>query len=156
MADATEAKGASARPGSVSEPYRSYNFQIEIPGVGQGYFTNCSEIEMRVEAINYREGGTQQIVRRLQGRVEHGEITLRGGVSDSEDLFTWLMNIAKGTIDRRTVNIIVLDTDGVAEKMRWQLADAWPCAWRAKPLDALGRDIYIQELTLVYESITRS
>jgi len=151
-----EAAASGAQPGSHVEPYRSYNFQVEIRGVVEGHFHYCSEIDVQVEPIVHREGGKGQIVRLLPGRVSYGQITLRSGVSASADLFNWMMSIAKGKIDRRTVTICVLDTDSVTEKMRWQLSEAWPCGWKVKPLDALGRDIYVEELTFVHEGIDRS
>ena len=66
------------------------------------------------------------------------------------------MSAVKGKVERKDVHIVMLDADGVGEKMRWSLGKAWPSAWRAAPLDALGRDVAIEELTLVYESIDRS
>jgi phage tail-like protein len=147
---------AGAQPGTFTDPYRSYNFQIQIRGVVEGHFTHCSNIGVKVDAISYREGGVQQIVHRLPGQVEYGDITLRYGLSSSTDLLDWMMCAVNGKVDRRTVAIVLLDADGVGEKVRWSLSNAWPSAWRAAPLDALGREVAIEELTLVYEGIARS
>jgi phage tail-like protein len=155
MAEATET-ASGAQPGTFNDPYRSYNFQIQIRGVVEGHFTQCSNMGVKVDAISYREGGMQQIVHRLPGQVEYGDITLRYGLSSSTDLFDWMMSAVNGKVDRRTVAIVLLDADGVGEKLRWSLSNAWPSAWRAAPLDALGREVAIEELTLVYESIARS
>jgi phage tail-like protein len=155
MPEAAE-KNAGAAPGVFSDPFRSYNFQIEIRGVVEGHFTYCSNMGVKVDAISYREGGMQQIVHRLPGQVEYGDITLRYGLSSSSDLFEWMMSAVNGKVDRRTVAIVLLDADGVGEKLRWSLSNAWPSAWRAAPLDALGREVAIEELTLVYEGIVRS
>jgi phage tail-like protein len=155
MAEAAET-ASGAQPGTFNDPYRSYNFQIQIRGVVEGHFTQCSNMGVKVDAISYREGGMQQIVHRLPGQVEYGDITLRYGLSSSTDLFDWMMSAVNGKVDRRTVAIVLLDADGVGEKLRWSLSNAWPSAWRAAPLDALGREVAIEELTLVYESIARS
>lgn len=157
MAEAGGAKQESgATPGTFTDPYRSYNFQIQIRGVVEGHFTQCTNMGVKVDAISYREGGMQQIVHRLPGQVEYGDITLRYGLSSSSDLFNWMMSAVNGKVDRRTVAIVLLDADGVGEKLRWSLSNAWVAAWRAAPLDALGREVAIEELTLVYESIVRS
>lgn len=155
MPEGAEAN-AGAQPGTFTDPYRSYNFQIQIRGVVEGHFTYCSNMGVQVDAISYREGGMQQIVHRLPGQVEYGDITLRYGLSSSTDLFDWMMSAVNGKVDRRTVAIVLLDADGVGEKLRWSLSNAWPRAWRAAPLDALGREVAIEELTLVYEGIVRS
>jgi phage tail-like protein len=147
---------SGAQPGTFIDPYRSYNFQLLIQGVVEGHFTQCSNISIKVDAISYREGGTSQIVHRLPGQVEYGDITLRYGLTSSIDLFNWMLSAVNGKVDRKNVHIVLLDADGVGEKMRWSLGKAWPSGWRAAPLDALGREVAIEELTLVYESIDRS
>jgi phage tail-like protein len=67
-----------------------------------------------------------------------------------------MMSAVNGKVERKTVAIVMLDADGVGEKMRWNLANAWPCSWRGAPLDALGREVAVEELTLVYEAIDRA
>jgi phage tail-like protein len=50
----------------------------------------------------------------------------------------------------------MLDSTGQTEVMRWNLTNAWPARWRGAPLDALNREIAIETLTLVYETIERA
>ena len=159
MAEAAEGapqNESGAQPGVFIDPYRSYNFQLQIRGVVEGHFTQCSNMTIEVDAISYREGGMQQIVHRLPGQVKYGDVTLRYGLTNSSDLFDWMMSAVNGKVERKTVAIVLLDADGVGEKLRWSLSNAWPSAWRAAPLDALGREVAIEELTLVYEAIVRS
>lgn len=159
MAEAAEGAPkteSGAQPGTFIDPYRSYNFRLLIGADGEGHFTQCSNMSIDVEAISYREGGISQIVHRLPGQVKYSDITLRYGLTSSSDLFDWMMSAVKGKVERKDVHIVMLDADGVEEKMRWSLGKAWASSWRAAPLDALGRDVAIEELTLVYESIDRS
>ena len=37
--------------------------------------------------------------------------------------------------------------------LRWDLINAWPSEWRGAPLDALGREVAIESLTLVFETL---
>jgi phage tail-like protein len=50
----------------------------------------------------------------------------------------------------------MLDTDGVTEVLRWDLINAWPSEWHGAPLDALAREVAIESLTLVFESLQRA
>jgi phage tail-like protein len=50
----------------------------------------------------------------------------------------------------------MLDSTGQTEVMRWNLTNAWPARWRGAPLDALNREIAIETLTLVFETIERA
>ena len=142
-------------PGARVEPYRAYNFNLIIEGVGEGHFTSCSGLGFKVTPIRYREGGSAQVVHQLAGPVEYSEVTLRYGLTDSMALWDWLLASLAGTPDRKHVSLAMLGPGGTGERMRWDLIDAWPCEWRGAPLDALGREIAIETLTLVYEGIER-
>jgi phage tail-like protein len=143
----------AAAPGTFIDPYPNYNFRVEIAGVTEGHFTEIANLSVKIEAISYREGGLQQVEHRIPGRVQYGDITLRYGVTSSTELWSWLMAAASGNVDRRHVSIIMLGSDGSTEVMRWNLINAWPRYWRGAPLDALGRDVALSELTLVYETV---
>jgi phage tail-like protein len=129
------------------DPYGAYNFKLVIQGVTEGHFTQCTGLGVRVEALRYREGGTSQVVHRLPGRVEYTDVTLRYGLTASKELWMWLDSAMKGA---------VLAQDGVTEAVRFNLLNAWPSSWLGAPLDALGHETAIEELTLVYETLERA
>jgi phage tail-like protein len=152
-APATPPPGAA--PGVFNDPYRSYNFKLLIQGVTEGHFTECSNMAIKVDVVDYREGGTSQVVHRLPGRVEYEPITLRYGLTASTELWNWMMTAVKGKVERKNVSILILDADGATEVTRWDLVNAWPSQWRGAPLDAMGREAAIEELTLVFETLDR-
>ena len=67
-----EAAPGPAASSPSRDPYRDYNFKLEIQGVSQGHFTECTGLGVRINVINYREGGTSQTVLRLPGPVDYG------------------------------------------------------------------------------------
>jgi phage tail-like protein len=148
MAEATQT-------GARVDPYRAYNFKLEIQGVTEAHFTECSGMGVKVHAIRYREGGTSQVVHRLPGQVEYDDITLRYGLTQSRELWDWFMSAVKGQVERKNVSIVLVNDDGVTEVMRWNLIDAWPTYWRGALLDALSNEAAIESLTFVYETLER-
>jgi phage tail-like protein len=159
MADAAEKapqNQTGAQPGVFVDPYRSYNFKLLIQGVTEGHFTECSNMSIKIDAIPYREGGTQQVVHRLPGQVEYGDITLRYGLTASHELWNWMMSAVKGKVERKNVSIAMLDADGVSPATQWDLVNAWPCSWRGAPLNARGSEAAVEELTLAFESLDRA
>ena len=50
-----------------NDPYRSYNFKLEIGGIAEGHFTECSGLGVKIEPIAYREAGNHQLVRHIPG-----------------------------------------------------------------------------------------
>lgn len=139
-----------------ADPYRAYNFTLEIDAKNEGYFTQCKGLGVRVAPIRYREGGDGRTVHALAGPVEYGEITLRYGLTDSRVLWDWLMSAVNGLPQRKNISLVMQGPDGAGERMRWNLADAWACEWRGAPLDALGQEIAIETLTIVCERIERA
>lgn len=146
---------SGAQPGVFLDPYRAYNFKLIIQGVTEGHFTECSNMGIKVDAIAYREGGQSQVVHRIPGRVQYSDITLRYGLTTSMELWNWLMTAVKGKVERKNVSIAMLDSDGVTEVLRWNLVNAWVAEWRGAILDALGREMAIENITLVFETLER-
>lgn len=147
--------GATRQPGVFTEPYRAYQFLLNIEGESDIYFTECRGLGAKIQTIKYREGGTNQIVHTLPGQVEYGEVTLLYGLTNSRGLWDWFMSALQGRVTRKHVSIIMLDKSGSQEVMRWSLIDAWPAQWRGATLDALNGEIAIESLVLVYDSLER-
>jgi phage tail-like protein len=115
-----------------------------------------SGLGIDVTAIRYREGGAGQVVHAIPGPVAYTEITLRYGLTESTQLWDWLMTAVAGKVERQNVSILLMDSSGAEEVTRWDLTNAWPCRWRGAPLDALSREVAIEGLTLVFETLQRA
>jgi|SRR5882757_6139350 len=156
MADqATPTAAPAAAPmNTFIDPYRAYNFKMNILGVTEAHFTEVSNMEIKVNPIAYREGGGQ-VVHYVPGYVEYGTITLRYGLTKSRELWDWFMSGVKGKVERKNVSIILLDADSTTPVMQWNLNQAWPTHWRGSMLNALSQEVAIESLTLVCETIER-
>src|ERR1044071_1342381 len=92
------------------DPYRSFNFQLEIDGVPLGAFSEVSGLTAEGDAVDYREGtDVQQNVRKLPGLRKYTNITLKRGYTQDKSLWQWYGNIASGTSDRRNVTIVLMN-----------------------------------------------
>lgn len=138
------------------DPFRAYNFKLEIQGVTAGHFTEVTGFDISVQAIPYREAGVGQVVRQIPGQVEYGAITLRYGLTTSRELWEWFMSSVRGKVERRNVSIVMVGSDGVEEVMRYNLVNAWASRWRGAALDALGREMAIESLTLAFDTLERA
>jgi phage tail-like protein len=145
----------SAQPGNSVDPYRAYNFKLLINNVTEGHFTEVGGLGVKVERISYREAGNSSVVRAIPGRVTYPPVTLRFGLTNSVDLWNWLMTAVDGKVQRRNVSVVMLDAAGVAEVLRWNLINAWPQEWHGAPLDAMSRELAIETLVLAHEGLQR-
>jgi phage tail-like protein len=152
---ATASTSGNAAAGGWTDPYRAFNFKVEVQGITEGHFAECSGLGMRLQVISYREGGNNQLTHRIPGAVDYAAVTLRYGLTRSAELWLWMQGIVQGNIDRRNVSIVMLEPDGNTEALRWNLLNAWPSEWVGAPLNAGGNELAIETITLVFESLER-
>lgn len=146
---------ATATQAGLIDPLRNYNFKLDINNVTRGFFSKCEGLSVKIDALQFREGGNAQVVRQIPGRVHYGPVTLSYGLTNSTELWDWLMTAIEGKVVRQNVSIIMVEADGTTDAMHWTLENAWPSEWRGAPLDALGHEMAIESLTLHYESLKR-
>jgi phage tail-like protein len=136
--------------------YRAYNFILDLGGGTVGYFTKINGLGVNIQTIDYREGGAGPAVRKLAGRVSYTDIQLKWGLTDSKELWDWLLTAVNGQVVRKNISIILRDNDGKREVTRWNLDNAWPCNWSGAQLEALSNEVAIETLSLAHEGLTRA
>jgi len=141
--------------GKRVDPYRNFNFLVEIDGITLARFTDCTGFGSNTDPIEYREGGENTTVRKLPGLTKHTNITLKWGLTDSVELYNWYRDIVKGKIQRKNGSIVLLDLDGT-EKLRWNFYNAWPTKWDGPDFSAKGTDVSIETLEITHEGIERA
>jgi phage tail-like protein len=147
--------GAPEHPSAGISLLRTYQFRLIVDPTNDAHFIYCSGPVVRVVPVQYREGGESKITHLLPGPTEHSEIVCKFGMTTSAVLWNWFQKSLEGNPERRNVSLVMLGAGGVGERVRWNLNDAWPCEWRASPMDALGKEIAIGTLVLCYESLSR-
>ncbi len=140
-----------------TDPFPSFNFKLSTNTDMDAHFVECSGLNVKINTIQYREAGLTE-TRKVPGPVEYGDITLRYGVTTSKALWEWFMKGAEGKVDglRRNVTIELLKSDRSGEAVRWNLFDAWISEWRGARLDAMGKEIAIESITLVFDKLERA
>jgi phage tail-like protein len=137
------------------DPYRNFNFLVEIQGITQAGFTDCSGFGASNDPIEYREGGHVTSPRKLPGMTKYTNITLKWGLTDSRELYDWFRDVVNGKIERKNGSIIVRDLDGTP-KVRWNFYNAWPTKFDHPDFSAKSNDVAIETLELVVEMIERA
>jgi phage tail-like protein len=141
--------------GSRTDPYRAYNFLVEIDGITRASFRECSGLDADQTPIEYREGGDPLTMKKLPGLVKYANISLKWGITDDDELWKWRKAAADGKVERRNGSIILLDDTG-EEKLRWNFREAWPIKWTGPTLNATGSEVAIESLEICHEGLTRA
>jgi phage tail-like protein len=127
-------------------------FHVQIGNVSEAMFTECSGLQAEVQVEEYAQGGENDTVHKLAGRVRYSNITLRRGVRFSDTLYLWWRQVLQGKITRKNVTILLFDPH-MGSLMQWQLIDAFPVKWVAPQLRAADSSPAIESLELTFERL---
>jgi len=137
------------------DPFKGYKFILEIDGISQAGFSDCSGLGSHINVIEYREGGDNITVRKLPGQVSYPDITLKWGLTTSAELYDWHMAGVTGQVQRKSGSVIQQDDTG-NEQVRWNFFNAWPSKWDGPTFNAKGNEVSIETLTLSCEQVQRA
>jgi phage tail-like protein len=140
--------------GSRNDPFRAFNFLVEIDGITRAAFRECSGLDSSQAPIDYREGGDQLTARKLPGLNTYSNISLKWGITSDAELWEWREKATDGKVERKNGSIILLDQTGV-EKMRWNFIDGWPTKWTGPTFNATANEVAVETLEIVHEGIKR-
>lgn len=138
--------------GDRKDPFRSFNFAVELDGIARAGFRECSGLDTSNDPIEYREGTEGLTARKLPGLVKYSNITLKWGMTDDAELWDWRKKAMTGKVERKNGSIVLLDETG-AEKMRWNFREAWPTKWTGPSFNATGNEVAIETLEIAHEGL---
>jgi phage tail-like protein len=142
--------------GERKDPFRNSRFKLEILGIEQAGFSECTGLESTTDAVDYREGTDPATMRKLPGLTKHGNITLKWGVTDSDEIWEWRKLVVDGKSKEASRNgsIVILDEEGT-EQVRWNFRRAWPSKYKAADMNAKSNDVAIDTLEITFEALER-
>jgi len=137
------------------DPFRGFNFLVEIDGLTRAGFQECSGLDKQTAVVEYREGAdgwvdkTNKHVRKLSGLSSVTNITLKRGITDSNELWSWYK-----TGEARSGSIVLLDEHS-EEKLRWNFINGLPTKWTGPSFNSTGNSIAIESFEIAYEELVR-
>ena len=132
--------------------YGNFRFYVEIDGLAQAVFTEMSGLQVETDVMEYEEGGSNGFVHRLPGRTKVGTLTLKRGVTRSNEFFKWCNEIMHGTVSARNISVVMYD--GAGEEMtRWSFANAYPIKWTGPQFDADGKAAAVEAIELAHDGL---
>ena len=131
------------------DPYLGAHFFVEIDGVDQGGFTDCTGLQVEVEVTDFQEGGNNGFIHKLPGRAKYTNVVLKYGVTDSTDLWDWFEDVSQGNVERKDVSVVLYD-DEQNEIRRWNLREAFPSKWIGPAFNGDKQAVAIETLELAH------
>jgi phage tail-like protein len=134
------------------DPFRAFNFLVEIDGITRAGFQECSGLDVSLDPVEYREGGEPITPRKLPGLAKYANITLKRGLTDDQELWEWIQQGVQGETERKNGSIILLDAHG-EEQGRWNFRDGWPTKWTGPSFNATDNSVAVETLEIAHEGV---
>ena len=133
-----------------------FRFSVEIAGIQEATFTECSGFEVKLDVEEYKEGGLNDFVHKIPGRQSYTNITLKRGMHASIELWDWLHRMATARAkseERKNISVVLYNGEG-QEQLRWNLTAAYPIKWTSPTIQSAESAIMIESLELAYQEFT--
>src|SRR5262245_21097046 len=145
---------------SRTVPFGAYNFLVNLNGPRApeeplGGFSDVSGLMTELTVSEYRNGNdAENHVRKIPGPHKSGDVTLKRGVVNSEDLWAWVDQARRQGVGAQRQVTVTLNDEAGRPVQRWTLRGCVPLKWAGPTLAAKGGgDVAMEELTLSCEQI---
>src|SRR5262245_54839922 len=135
------------------DPFRGYNFRVEITGITRAAFRECSGLVFETDPVEYREGDERQLhVRKLYGLRKFNNIELTHGITNDRQLWDWYNQILNGGALPRD-GAIVLTDELQTDQIRWAFRNGFICKWEGPNFNATSNDVAIEKISIAVDRV---
>src|ERR1700743_2774757 len=119
---------------------------LEVPNITQnqyfaGIFKGLEGLEVWFDVLEYAEGGNNDFVHRLPGRMRYPNLKLSWGLVSDEILLQWfLATQTKAQAQEITLTLTAAKGDLSKDLRKFTFADAYPVPWSGPTLNANAAD----------------
>jgi phage tail-like protein len=137
---------------SRHDPFSAFNFLVEIDGVTVAGFSECAGLNAESDVIEYRVGSEEATMRKLPGMKKYTNITLKRGLTDNKDLWTWRKHVLDGRTQRQSGAVVLLN-EARQPALRWTFREGWPAKWDGPSLNGKNNEVAIETLEIAHEGL---
>jgi phage tail-like protein len=143
-----------AQTSDRNDPYRGFNYRVEIDGTTLAAFSEVSGLAGDGHAVEYREGNERvNTSRKLVGQRTYPNITMKRGYTKDLQLWTWYLGIAAGD-DLRRDGAIVLQDEAHNDVLRFEFVNGWVNKIEGAHMNAAGNEVAMESAELCHEGLT--
>ena len=144
--------------GQRRDPFGAMRFFVDIGDVITGSFRECSGLGSETELVETKESikGGLTIYIKAPGALKWENISLKRGITDSMEIWTWRKKVEQGDVEgaRRNGSIVMYDVEGNISA-RWNFIRGWPQKVTGPSFNATSNEIGVEELVIVHEGLVR-
>ena len=160
-------KGARSTASRAPDPPHAGRFTLKIGNEQLGSFMEVTGLSVSVEVEDLVEGGHNEGLHRLPGRLKWPNLVLKRGITDNDALFAWIWRTsgqgyaeardrsapARPAIVPLDGSISVCDSRSVTVRT-WSFRQAFPVRWSGPKLAASSSELATEELEICHHGFT--
>jgi phage tail-like protein len=143
-----------ASTGKRIDTHSAFRFAVQIGGIDEAIFSECSLPTLEVQVHEQKEGGYNSGTHLLPGPVKPGRIVLKRGLAQSNELLDWYREVANGNVaDAEKQVSVVMYNSMLEELMRWNFERAYPVKWTGPAFKTSDSVLAIETLELAFAMV---
>lgn len=135
-----------------NDAYTTFKFWIEIEGITEAFFTECTGLQAEISTSEEPAGGANTYIEKVLGQTKYPDLVFKRGVSSSKALWDWFKQSLQYKPKRKNISVILFDAEG-KEVRRWNFLEACPVKWKGPDLRASQAQMAVEELTVVHRGL---
>jgi phage tail-like protein len=135
------------------DPFRGYNFRVELDGVTKAAFREFSGLTFETDPVEYREGNDKRLhVKKLFGLRKFTNLQGKRGITTDLQLWNWYLQILNGGASLRD-GAIVLTDELQQDRLRWSFKNGFICKWEGPSFNATANDVAIEMIEICVDRV---
>jgi phage tail-like protein len=140
---------------AATPPLQVGRFLVEIGKDVVANFQDCTGLSVEFEVQEYTEGGNNEFIHKLPGRMKYSNITLKRGISNDPQFAQWRPRIVDGKLSIAPKNLSIILFNHAGETVKtWNVKDAYPVKWTGPDMRASSMDVAIETMELAHRGWT--
>jgi phage tail-like protein len=138
-------------PPSDRRVLSDHYFRLSVPGLTIGTFQNCNGLSMEFDVFEWAEGGNNEFIHHLPGRVRYPYLQLSAGMTDDNAMQAWFWK-TREQAELKEVTIELTTQDGGTTRS-WSFTDAFPVRWSGPGISASGNGLATESLDIAHSGL---
>ena len=143
---------------NTTNPLVGFSYGIDVAGTIAGFFTKCDGLGSETAVVEHKvtDPSGRDVVQKIPGRLQWGDITLTRGITDNMDFWKWRKQVEDGkVVDARKNGSIIMYDQALKEIARWNFVRGWPSKLDGPSLSSEGNEVSVESITITHEGIER-
>ncbi len=134
---------------------------LQIPNISgtssfAGIFKGLSGLEVNIDVLEYREGGNNDLIHRLPGRITYPNLVLSWGLVNDATLLKWFTQTqTQAQLQEITLTLATTKGDSQNDGRKFTFVDAFPVRWSGPQLmsDTIDPQTWHETLEIAHSGL---